>query len=95
MGKRLGRGASAFGSSAADTPGTSTAADFVNQISSEYFALDYRVRPRSTWVINATYAQVLSGVLDSTSRPIFALAGGIPSATIDEGNSDSRLFGRP
>ena len=34
-----------------DTPGTSTAADFVNQISAEYFALDYRVRPRSTWVI--------------------------------------------
>jgi HK97 family phage major capsid protein/HK97 family phage prohead protease len=78
-----------------DTPGTSTAADFVNQISSEYFALDYRVRPRATWVINATYAQLLSNVLDSTSRPVFALAGGVPSATIDEGNSDSRLFGRP
>ena len=36
-----------------DTPGSSTAADFVNQLSSEYFALDYRVRGRSTWVINA------------------------------------------
>jgi HK97 family phage major capsid protein len=78
-----------------DTPGTSSAADFVNQTVAEYFALDYRVRPRSTWVISSTYAASLSGVLDSTSRPVFSIRDSAPAATIDEGDSSSRLFGRP
>ena len=46
-------------------------------------------------MINASYAQALSGVLDSTSRPVFAIRDSAPAATIDEGDPSSSLFGRP
>lgn len=79
-----------------ESPGSSTAADFVNQISAQYWDLPYQVRGRASWVLRPTYAQILSGVLDSTGRPVFAVADSAPSATIDEGDPGaSRLFGRP
>ncbi len=66
----------------------------VAKVSAEYFALVEQARRRAVWVTNATYAQNLSELLDSQSRPVFGMANSPPSASID-GASDSTLFGRP